>query len=159
MWSNWSIYWTLDNFSKHLTTINLPKSPTFLGNLATLYWSHCWVLSSLNNLIVKHMRNVTSMHVLNKYVWLFINTTTAFLFGRYCFASPSTYSSFVIKNVVCFKCQLPLMANKGSKSAWPDVGIKRLPLFYQCCQKRSHGRFYIKCNIFQTSPKYMGNFC
>ena len=113
MWSNWSIYWTLDNFSKHLTTINLPKSSTFLGNLATLYWSHCWVLSSLNNLIVKHMRNVTSMHVLNKYVWLFINTTTAFLFGRYCFASPSTYSSFVIKNVVCFKCQLPPHGKQG----------------------------------------------
>ena len=26
------IYWTLGNFSKPLATINLPKSPTFLGN-------------------------------------------------------------------------------------------------------------------------------
>ena len=25
-------YWTLGKFFKHLTTINLPKSPTFLGN-------------------------------------------------------------------------------------------------------------------------------
>ena len=26
------IYWTLGNFSKPLAAINLPKSPTFLGN-------------------------------------------------------------------------------------------------------------------------------
>ena len=59
-WPHRAIYWTLGNFSKHLTTINLPKSPTFLGNfskgvkifnfssqiifgqlLANFYWSHC----------------------------------------------------------------------------------------------------------------------
>ena len=28
-----AIYWTLGNLSKPLATINLPKSPTFLGNL------------------------------------------------------------------------------------------------------------------------------
>ena len=27
-----AIYWTLGNFLKPLATINLPKSPTFLGN-------------------------------------------------------------------------------------------------------------------------------
>ena len=32
VWPDWAIYWTLGNFSKHLATINLPKSPTFLGN-------------------------------------------------------------------------------------------------------------------------------
>ena len=30
--TRWAIYWTLGNFLKPLTTINLPKSPTFLGN-------------------------------------------------------------------------------------------------------------------------------
>ena len=32
MWPDWAIYWTLGNFSKPLATINLPKSPTFIGN-------------------------------------------------------------------------------------------------------------------------------
>ena len=35
MWSVWpdlAIFWTLGNFLKPLATINLPKSPTFLGN-------------------------------------------------------------------------------------------------------------------------------
>ena len=63
VWQDWVIYWTLGNFSKSVATINLPKSPTFLGNfckcvkifhysseiifgqfyrhLATFYWSHC----------------------------------------------------------------------------------------------------------------------
>jgi len=27
-----AIFWTLGNFLKHLAAINLPKSPTFLGN-------------------------------------------------------------------------------------------------------------------------------
>ena len=29
---DWAIYWTLGNFLKALATINLPNSPTFLGN-------------------------------------------------------------------------------------------------------------------------------
>ena len=32
VWPDWAIYWTLGNFSKPLATINLPKSPTLLGN-------------------------------------------------------------------------------------------------------------------------------
>ena len=32
VWQDWATYWTLGNFSKPLATINLPKSPTFLGN-------------------------------------------------------------------------------------------------------------------------------
>ena len=30
--TDWAIYCTLGNFSKPVATINLPKSPTFLGN-------------------------------------------------------------------------------------------------------------------------------
>ena len=63
VWPYLAIYRTLGNFSKPLTLINVPKSPTFLGNfwkggkifmflvksflgnfnrhLATFYWSHC----------------------------------------------------------------------------------------------------------------------
>ena len=33
MWPDWTIYWTLANFSKPMATVHLPKSPTFLGNL------------------------------------------------------------------------------------------------------------------------------
>ena len=58
-----AIYWTLDHFLKNLATINLPKSPTFLGNFCKdvkifhicneiifgqvlqifgdFFWSHC----------------------------------------------------------------------------------------------------------------------
>ena len=32
VWPDWLIYWTLVNFLKPFATINLPKSPTFLGN-------------------------------------------------------------------------------------------------------------------------------
>ena len=32
VWRDWAIYWTLGNFSKPLTTMNLPKSLTFLVN-------------------------------------------------------------------------------------------------------------------------------
>ena len=32
MGPDWAIYWTLGKFLKPLGTINLPKSPTFLGN-------------------------------------------------------------------------------------------------------------------------------
>ena len=32
VWQDWAIYWTLGKFLKPLSTINLPKSPTFLGN-------------------------------------------------------------------------------------------------------------------------------
>ena len=32
VWQHWAVYWTLGNFLKALATINLPKSPTFLGN-------------------------------------------------------------------------------------------------------------------------------
>ena len=34
VWPDWAIYWTLGNFLKPLATINLPKSPTVLGNLS-----------------------------------------------------------------------------------------------------------------------------
>ena len=34
MWSDLAIYWTLGNFLKPLATINLPKSPRFLGNFS-----------------------------------------------------------------------------------------------------------------------------
>ena len=76
VWPDWAIYWTLGYFLKPLPTINLSKSPTFLGNfckgvkifhfsieiilgnfcrlLAIFFWSH-WLLGSL-----KH----------NKLVWL-----------------------------------------------------------------------------------------
>ena len=75
VWRDWAIYWTLGNFLKPLATINLPKSPTFLGNffikvskainflvksfldnfyrhLATFFWSH-WSLLSFS-LVLLH---------------------------------------------------------------------------------------------------------
>ena len=32
LWPDWAIYWTLGIYSNPLAIINLPKSPTFLGN-------------------------------------------------------------------------------------------------------------------------------
>ena len=66
VWPDWANYWTLGNFLKPVATINLPKSPTFLGNFCKgvkiihfsselifgqllwtfgdFFWSHCWPL-------------------------------------------------------------------------------------------------------------------
>ena len=63
VWPDWAIYWTLGEFLNTLATINLSKSPTFLGNFCKhveifhftreiifgqllqtfgdFYWSHC----------------------------------------------------------------------------------------------------------------------
>ena len=32
VWPDWTFYWTLGKFLKHLAKINLPNSPTFKGN-------------------------------------------------------------------------------------------------------------------------------
>ena len=32
MWPDWAIYWTLGNFLEPMAAINLPKSPTYIGN-------------------------------------------------------------------------------------------------------------------------------
>ena len=74
VWPDWAIYWNLGNFLKLLATINLSKSPTFLGNfckgvkiyqssseiifrqlwhLAIFFWSHWWQHSS-NSLVHSH---------------------------------------------------------------------------------------------------------
>ena len=43
VWPDWAIYWTLGNFLKPLATINLPKSPTFLGNFCEVVKiNHFW---------------------------------------------------------------------------------------------------------------------
>ena len=50
VWPDWAIYWTLGNFSKPLAIINLPKSPTFLGNFCKGVKSFlCLVKSFLGN--------------------------------------------------------------------------------------------------------------
>ena len=35
VWPDWAIYWILGHFLEPLEKINLPKSPTFLGNFCT----------------------------------------------------------------------------------------------------------------------------
>ena len=49
VWPDWAVYWTLGIFTKPLATINLPKSPTFLGNFCEIVkifkffqWIHFW---------------------------------------------------------------------------------------------------------------------
>ena len=83
VWPDWAIYCTLGNFSKPLATINLPKSPTFLGNfcegvkiihfsceiilgnfyrhLAIFIWSH-WSSNKVQSKIFQS--NSTSIFVL-----------------------------------------------------------------------------------------------
>ena len=69
VWPDWAIYWTLGNLIKPLEAINLPKSPTILGNFckgvkinhfscevilgnfyrhsAIFFWSHWLLLMSV----------------------------------------------------------------------------------------------------------------
>ena len=71
VWPDWAIYWTLGNFLKPLATINLPKSPTFLGKFwkgvkifhisseitfgqllqtfGDFFWSHCLYLRNASH--------------------------------------------------------------------------------------------------------------
>ena len=49
VWPDWAIYWALGKFLKRLATIDLPKSPTFLGkfllscrNLSFCQWNYFW---------------------------------------------------------------------------------------------------------------------
>ena len=82
VWPDWAIYWTLDNFLKPLATINLPKSPTFLGifckgvkiyhflvksffgnfyrHLAIFFWSHWMCVGAC-----KSMRDKQSVSIVN----------------------------------------------------------------------------------------------
>ena len=81
VWTDWTIYWTLGNFSKSFSTINLSTSPTLLGNfckgvkifdfsseiilgnifrhVATFYWSH-W-LQHANSLSHKTSFSLTRL--------------------------------------------------------------------------------------------------
>ena len=77
VWPDWAIYLTLGNFLKPLATINLSKSPTFLGNfcmclkiyyfssesilgnfyrhLAIFFWSHCSSVMSCCMLTLQYL--------------------------------------------------------------------------------------------------------
>ena len=67
VWPDWAIYWTLGNFLMPLAAINLPKSPTFLGNfywhLAIFFWLDWLHSTSLiqtfwSSLVVQGRRNL-----------------------------------------------------------------------------------------------------
>ena len=46
VWPDWAICWTLGNFLKSLATINLSKSPTFLGNFVKVLKSIIFLVKS-----------------------------------------------------------------------------------------------------------------
>ena len=46
VWPDWAIYWTLGNFLKPLATINLSKSPAFLGNFCKCVKSLIFIVRS-----------------------------------------------------------------------------------------------------------------
>ena len=75
---DWLIYWTLDNFSKPLATINLPKSLTLLGN----FWKgvkiyHFLVESFLGN-FYRHMAIFFWSHWLRSTTFLGCHSTEVF---------------------------------------------------------------------------------
>ena len=96
VWPDLGIYWTLGSFSKPLATINLPKSPTFLGNfckgvkiihfsseisfrqlffrhLAIFFWSHCkWcrrLIAGALILLCNHRFTYDSLHKDSFFKW------------------------------------------------------------------------------------------
>ena len=65
VWPDCAIYWTLGNFSKPLATINLPKSPTFLGNFVEkIYYflSACIISTSFDLQNETKFKNFLSNH-------------------------------------------------------------------------------------------------
>ena len=107
MWPDWAIYLTLGKFLKPLAIINLPKSPTFLGNfckevkiyhfsseiilgnfyryLAIFFWSLCCWRSAQFEFLFYHS------------TCLFLSLTsplTSFAFGIYCADQKRTKTIF-----------------------------------------------------------------
>ena len=55
VWPDWTIYWTLGNFLKPLSTIKLPKSPTFLGNFVKVLKSFIFLVKSFLGIFYRHL--------------------------------------------------------------------------------------------------------
>ena len=90
--SDWAIYWTLGNFLKPLTTINLSKSPTFLSifckgvkiyhfsseiifrqllyTFGNFFWSHCSHQSRIYQIVKEFLsvRAIPSCKVVKRFV-------------------------------------------------------------------------------------------
>ena len=122
MWPDWAIYWTLANFLKPLATINLSKSPTFLGNflkvlksticlqksflanfyrhLAIFFWSHC---TGVNKKEKKGFQILPSLNV--KYVRIpLLNLKRAAVGSCITYITPQAWSVFLnlwANNTLC----------------------------------------------------------
>ena len=55
VWPDLAIYWTLGTSLKHLATINLPKSPTFLGNFVKVSKSIIFLLKLFLGNFCRHL--------------------------------------------------------------------------------------------------------
>ena len=52
--TDWAIYWTLGKFLKPLAIINLPKSPTFIGNFVNVFKSIIFLVKSFLGNFYRH---------------------------------------------------------------------------------------------------------
>ena len=69
VWPDCEIYWTLGNLSTSLATINLPKSPTFLGNFSKgVKIKKILVKSFLGN-FYRHLETFYWSHWLKEMIW------------------------------------------------------------------------------------------
>ena len=143
VWPDLAIYWTLGKFLKPLAAINLPKSPTFLGNflkvsksvillvksfLANFYghlviflWSHCLQPSLRQSLSIP----------LNPSTFLSLTVTSAFVSdpsGTFFYAFANNHSS--IKKSILFTHTLWSVSTR-TPSLTRSVTGKKSPKEYE----------------------------
>ena len=95
VWPDCAIYWTLGKFLKPLATINLPKSPTLLGNFRKVvkiyHFSSKIILGTFGNLylvtLTGSLKNVSRFDffaaVIFKQIWPELDLTSLMKFKYY----------------------------------------------------------------------------
>ena len=109
---DWAIYWTFGNFSKTLAAINLPKSPTFLGNICK------------NVQIFNFSSEIIFGPTFIDIWWLFTGHTGCN--RQLCFHSDRKLTTFLLRNI---QIQLLWMSIKGQYPCTADSCLSGLDSF------------------------------
>ena len=72
VWPDLAIYWTSGNFLKPLATINLPKSPPFLGNFCKVSKSFIFLVKPFLGYFYRHLAIFNWSHWAGALVFTFI---------------------------------------------------------------------------------------
>ena len=136
MWPDWAIYLTLSKFLKSLATINLPKSPTFLGIFVKVSKSIIFLVKSFLGNFYRHLAIFFWSHAHNLLCYRFTS----------CNATATSEFSFFQKILV--------FAFKRSCINFEASG------FFNCEKKCQWLQNWLRClfEISKLAPKKFRNF-